>query len=286
MRTSPRATTRTLLSLIVTCASLAPATGLAAAAPAGSARSGSVRIEYLEPKDASHRPLYEELRKVGLLEKFGEVIGTVRLPRPLLIKFTGCDGESNAWYDDQTQQVTFCYEFVADIARAAPGAAAYGITEGDAVMGPVAFFLMHECAHALFALLQVPLLGREEDAADQVAAYVMLRAGKDLSRRVLGASAYMFKHGASSRTLDESDFADVHGLDVQRLYNVLCMAYGFDSEYFAAIVQKGHLPQERAADCHLEFAQVGSAVRRLISPNLDPSEVKRVKAARKKRTGI
>ena len=287
MRTFSLRTTRRLVSLVVTASTLLapavpPAPARAAEAP-GSPRPGRVRIAYLEPKNAAHRPLYEELRNMGMLEKFAEVIGTVRLPHPLAIKFQSCDGESNAWYDDETREVTFCYELVADVERGAPGATAYGIPREDAVMGPVAFFLMHECAHAMFALLKVPLLGREEDAADHVAAYVMLRAGKELSRRVLGASAYMFRHDASTRAPDESDFADVHGLDVQRLYNVLCMAYGFDPEFYAGLVGKGYLPEERAKECRSEFEQVGFAMKRLISPSLDPAELKRVHAARKKR---
>ena len=51
----------------------------------------------------------------------------------------------------------------------------------------VATFL-HEAGHALFDLLEVPLLGREEDAADQLAAYYVLQFPKEIKRRlILGA---------------------------------------------------------------------------------------------------
>jgi hypothetical protein len=38
---------------------------------------------------------------------------------------------------------------------------------------------LHETGHAVFDLLEVPVLGREEDAADLFSAYIMLHFGKD-----------------------------------------------------------------------------------------------------------
>ena len=34
-------------------------------------------------------------------------------------------------------------------------------------------------------------------------------------------------------------FADEHGTPAQRLYNLLCVAYGSDKELFADVVEKG-----------------------------------------------
>jgi hypothetical protein len=240
-------------------------------------------VRYDEPKDPAHRPIYEHLRERKLLEGFAEVLGTIRLPRPLTLRFAGCDGESNAWYETGDQTVTFCYEFVADFERTAAGAAQYGISREDAVDGAVAYVLLHECGHAIFALLQVPILGREEDAADHVAAFTLLRAGKGVARRALSGAAWMYKHDASSRTLDESDYSDVHGLDAQRLYNVLCMAYGSDPESYGGMVEKGYLPKDRAEGCQEEFEQVAFAVRRLIGKSLEPKAVERTRAKLQRR---
>ena len=41
-------------------------------------------------------------------------------------------------------------------------------------------------------------------------------------------------------------FVDEHGTPAQRLYNLLCIAYGSDKELFADVVEKGYLPKERA----------------------------------------
>ncbi len=50
-----------------------------------------------------------------------------------------------------------------------------------------------KAAHALFDLLRVPILGREEDAADQVSAFIMLQLGKEEARRLILGTAYAYK---------------------------------------------------------------------------------------------
>jgi hypothetical protein len=275
----------TLIALLAASLGAAPTPGAPAAsgtssagAPSAAKRAGQpglIRIRYDPPQDPAHRPTYERLRQEKVLEKFAEVLGAIRLPRPLTLRFAGCDGTSNAWYEAEDQTVTFCYELVADAEKSAGGASAHGISKEDATDGPVIFILLHETGHALFDLLDVPILGREEDAADQVAVDVLLRVGGELPRHVLAGTAWMFKNDASARALDESDYADVHGLDVQRFYNVLCMAYGADAKAYGGLVEKGYLPTDRAEGCPEEYEQVRFAVRTLISPSLDPEAAKR-----------
>jgi hypothetical protein len=92
----------------------------------------------------------------------------------LLLKVSGCDGEANAWYDEGF--VTVCYEYLADILKNAPeDMLPSGITRQDAILGPFVDVFLHESGHAVFDLLKVPVLGREEDAADFFSAYIMLQ---------------------------------------------------------------------------------------------------------------
>ena len=53
------------------------------------------------------------------------------------------------------------------------------ITQEDAVLGQFLYISGHEIGHAVFDLLNVPIFGNEEDAADQFATYFLLRLGKD-----------------------------------------------------------------------------------------------------------
>jgi len=129
-----------------------------------------INIEYVQPKDPAHQPIYERLKEARALERIKELLGPFRLPRQLLLKVTSCDGVSNAWYDENV--ITVCYEFLADILKNAPEETLpSGITRQDAILGPVVDVFLHESGHAMFDLLKVPVFGREEDAADAFSAY-------------------------------------------------------------------------------------------------------------------
>jgi hypothetical protein len=236
---------------------------------------------YETPKNPKHQEVYAFIKKSQVLEKLSDSLRALRLPRLLVIKFAGCDGTSNAWYEPEDGTVTFCYEYVAELKAGSAGSVAHGIPSDDAFEGSVVFVLLHETSHAIFDLLKVPILGREEDAADQVAAFTLLNMGEDIARRVLRGAAWMYLHDSKGRMPDNSDFADVHGLDAQRFYNVLCMAHGSNPASFKGMVEKGYLPKDRAETCVDEFHQVAYAVKRLINPNVDAKVWARTKAAHK-----
>ena len=61
------------------------------------------------------------------------------------------------------------------------------------MFGQIFYAIAHEMGHAIFDLLDVPIFGRAEDAADGFATYMMLELGKrDAQRMILGA-AYSYK---------------------------------------------------------------------------------------------
>ena len=126
-----------------------------------------------------------------MLEKLQQLLSPFLWPRTLTLKLEGCDGEVDAWYENAT--VTVCYEYLDDVWRNAPKKPArWGLAPIDAVVGPLYDVFLHESAHALFDLLQVPLLGGEEDAADQVSAFIMLQLGKEEARRLILGTAYAY----------------------------------------------------------------------------------------------
>ena len=59
----------------------------------------------------------------------------------------------------------------------------------DAVVGPFVDVLLHELSHAIFDMLKIPLFGKEEDAADQLAAFILLQFGNEVARRTITGAA-------------------------------------------------------------------------------------------------
>ncbi len=270
---------RRLAPLALACIATSCSHAAPAPTPAQSTETApsSILIEYGKPKNPEHEPLYDGVRQRRVLETLAEMLGAFHLPKTLTIAFEGCDGTSNAFYVNTTRKITFCYEYLADIRRAATEYRGKygGATLAEATDGPVSFVLLHETGHAIFNLLKTPVLGREEDAADFFAALATLRMGKDVSMRLLKGAAWAYRQGAITRKPDESDFSDFHSLDAQRYYNILCLAYGSDPEFFAGAVTRWDLPKERAEDCDWEYNQARYAIQKLISPSIDQQQLDR-----------
>jgi len=269
---------RTACVLLATCATLGPHVGPLAATHHG------IDILYAAPKDPGQRGIYQTLKERHVLEEFREVLGPFELPHALTLKLKSCDGVENAWYDDENHSVTVCYEYLARVLRDAPRATTpAGVTPEDAVVGPTAEVFLHEFAHALFDLLKIPVLGREEDAADMVAAYTLLQFGPKFARSAIGGIAYMYARQAGDKPMNAETAAEVHPFTQQRLYNLLCLAYGADPKTFGDVVEKGYLPKERAENCSYEYRQVDYAVRMLLWPHMDPAQREAVRARLKEK---
>ena len=264
---------RVILLLLITWVVVAPDTLTTALA----AQANRVTVSYVLPKNSAHQPIYEQLKEVRFLESLQQFLSPFRLPRPLLVKVEGCDGDANAWYEDNV--ITICYEYIEELRKTMPANTTLdGVTPTDAVTGPLLDTCFHEFGHALFEMLRVPVFGREEDAADQVSAYITLELHKDEARRIIGGTAYAYKTEAEAAIAPPrmTKFADVHGTPAQRFYNELCLAYGADKEQFGYIVDKGYLPKERAEDCDDEYKQVSYAYKKLIEPHVDRHRAKKV----------
>ena len=239
-------------------------------ASAERARANRIDIQYVEPTSPDHQPVFKLLKERRALEKVRQLLSPIRLPRRLLLQTKGCDGISNAWYDGES--VTVCYEYLDDIWKNAPDKTTpTGIAPVDTLVGPFADVFFHEAWHAVFDILSIPRLGREEDAADQFSTFIMLRFEKAEARRLILGSAYQYKGDLSSPTvtMPQQKFADEHGTPTQRFYNLLCMAYGADQKLFADVVEKGFLPKDRAEGCEDEYRQVAYAIDKLIGPFID-----------------
>lgn len=245
------------------------------------AKEDRVTIEYLSPLHPALEPLARNLKEKQVLERMRQLLLPVRWPRPLRLELKDCNGEANAGYDNGV--ITVCYELLDSFWQSANASnRPSAITREEAFVGQSLNVFLHEAAHALFRLLKIPLLGQEEDAADQLAGYFLLQLPSDKKRSLILGSAYAFASQLSIRSPRDLkrprleigrhvSFADEHGTPAQRLYSMLCLAYGSDQKLFAAIVEKGYLPKERAEMCSEEYGQIDFAYRTLIAPHVDGS---------------
>lgn len=271
-----------------------PALALAAATllvagPAAAAKRppapAPIPISYVAPTNPAHQAVYETLKTNRVLERMRNFFRIFPMARPFGFKLAGCDGEINAWYEPEDRTITVCYEYIVEQQRIAPKIATpAGVTADDVLVGSTLEVFLHEAGHALFDVYKVPVLGREEDAADQVAAYTLLQLGDDVARRTIGGLAFMFATEAKTGPGDMKAFANEHALPAQRFYNLLCIAYGAKPKLFADVVEKGPLPKDRAEQCAAEYAQVSYAVSTLLGPHMDKTAATKLRTRFKTRT--
>ncbi len=241
-----------------------------------------IRIEYGEAKTPENRAVLKLLQEHRALERFQEIFSPFRLPIELTLRLKDCDGVSNAWYERPV--VTICYEYIDDIRKNLPAdnkpedPVFVGISYRDAMFGQFFYVVAHEMGHAMFDLLDVPLFGRAEDAADGFATYMMLDLGKDEAQRLILGAAYSYREYVKNPRvcLPLIAFSDAHAAPMQRFYNLLCIGYGANPTLFADFVKKGFLPQNRADSCRTEYNEVTYAFHQVIAPHLDPKLAKMV----------
>ena len=182
--------------------------------------------------------------------------------------------------------IVLCYETIARDERAIAAANLLpGFRREDAVVGGFVSVLLHETGHAIFHLFDIPIFGREEDAADAVASYVALQFGPATARRILTGSAFVWRArelaatswGPSRRF---AEFADEHGTHAQRFFNTLCIALGSDdmegTTTFAEF--RDVLPEYRRGRCASEYEHVRRSFAYFVLPHLDMELVDKVRA--------
>jgi hypothetical protein len=130
------------------------------------------------------------------------------------------------------------------------------------------FFLYHEVGHLLIDQLSLPVLGKEEDAADNMATYVLLRQKTRAADRILTDSAYgwLLSGDEYNATLEKSDFYDAHALDHQRAYQIVCLMVGSSRERFGKVADDYEIDKERQESCRYDYLTVERSMEALLGP--------------------
>jgi hypothetical protein len=242
-----------------------------------------VDIEYVKPTNDRLTPIYEQVKGRRILEELQHFLAPVHLPYRLRLRTEQCD-MTNAFYSPSNRSLILCYELIEEVMKKAPATeSADGfVTRESAIAGNLVGTVLHEGGHMLFAMLDVPVFGREEDAADEMASFIALQFNKSVARVIIKGWVWTWakeKDPAEAGTTQMSVWSDEHGTASQRMYNALCLGYGGDPETFAEFVAKGYLPKKRADHCAAEYDLVKRAFVRTVLPFVDTELMKKVQQA-------
>ena len=215
------------------------------------AQQGHIKVSFIAPKSEISKAVHDAFvaDKTNGIQVLMNVISQLyKLPRNMDVVFAET-GTVNAWYDPEHHAVIMAYDFVEFMIK---DAVANKPNQDEAIQyatGAILFTLMHEMGHALIGEMDVPVVGREEDAADEFATMILLDCGPQ-GHQILGSAADWFY--AMGRNQKELAFWDEHSLDQQRLYNILLLMYGHSPEQYGSIVST-IVPKNRLAKALHEY---------------------------------
>lgn len=255
----------------------------AAAAPAAAEqpapRAGQVfDFHYERPRNVELLWIYDHFSQ-GSVQRVAESRnGGISLPRSIPVITKECGG-ARAFYDNKSRAITICYELFDSFIDAFSEILYPGQLQQTREMvqnvfshclDSILFVVLHEYGHALVHQLDLPVTGKEEDAADQLATILLLQA-QNHGATMAASVAMLFSSIAArlsrdNKSMQHVPFWDEHSLDAQRMYDITCLIYGSNPQRFANLVGKEGLPTSRAARCQDEYLQKRSAWSRLLRP--------------------
>lgn len=134
--------------------------------------------------------------------------------------------------------------------------------EAEFIANEVIATFYHEMGHGLIDVLQIPVLGREEDAADALSVILMHDIWEEESASAILASdalTYALRAGDTTKAPDPSAYAGVHSLDMQRYYAVVCLFYGANPEVRTQLAIDLGLPDHKLESCPYEYENTRAA---------------------------
>lgn len=193
------------------------------------------------------------------------------LSEPLFFQIGALDGPL---YDSNANTIYIPYQFISSIKRrfSQENYTDTSVNINQATMDALMYTLFHELAHALIFNYNIPVLGKEEDAADSLANVLLIEFFASGAEIVLNAAELFMLESEDIEVFDEQDFWGEHSLDAQRSYTAFCHVYGSNPSEYAYLKQEIGFADSRAKQCIEEYENIARSWFELLDPyfNLNP----------------
>jgi hypothetical protein len=190
--------------------------------------------------------------------------GVFRFPRPLPIKVKEC-GVVNCFYSPSDHSITVCHEFWDDTLALFKKTGADDAKATELARGAVMFAFFHEFGHALVGEFGLPITGKGEDAADEIATIILGQA-KEFGRKSAMAGAAWFAAMMADPN-HHNIFWDEHSFDEQRVVSIMCLLYGSDQKQYEPAMESLKIPKSRLARCVRDYKDRFTAWNKLLDPH-------------------
>jgi len=245
------------------------ASGASGASGEQGATSGNISTQYAKPGGGSNAVGAELLKAVDI-GNLASILGTTfDIPKHITVEaVNGLDGGPH--YDPSNDTITFQYGFAAliyqTLKESNPDWSTHKV--GFATGAVIGFIMEHEFTHALIHIYNLPVLGKEEDAADTLATLLLLKSPKG-DKLALGAAEFWADFSGRQNPPAIADYADAHSLDLQRAYSIICDIAGSNQERYNEINQAGILPKGDIQACPAQYQQDVKSFTQVLQPHVN-----------------
>lgn len=225
-----------------------------------------LQVRRIEPANSAEQRAAHLLKDAAVVSELATFVSaTFVLPERLTLELGASDGPL---YDPSRKLIAMPYGFVEYVQRLfRESGEAFDQDELDTVaLDVLEHTLYHELGHALVEMLQLPVVGKEEDAVDSLATILLIESfeeGPDMVASV--ADLFYLEEQAGGEGVS---FWDDHSLDIQRFYTALCLVYGSDPENNADLVEDLEIDDERLAQCPDVYQRALESWLKLLNPHL------------------
>lgn len=224
------------------------------------------QIIFEQPTNKYEEKIERQIKASGVANKVVVFVNEqFQLSKPLIFKFGGIEGPL---YDTDANEVFIPYIFIEEVKSRFKGAkySETGISITDATWDSVMHTLLHEFAHALIFTYKLPIVGKEEDAADGLANMLLIEFFDNGTETVISAADLFGLESNDIEEFEEEDFSDEHSLDAQRFYSSLCHVYGSDPQKYTYLKNDVSFSEERAELCIDEYESILRSWQSLLKP--------------------
>jgi hypothetical protein len=228
-------------------------------------QNSNILIVYENPGNKNFKKLKEEIAGSEIFENLVRRLALyIALPSEIKVRLCSL-GKKKVCYDAEKKEILVAYELLEYFAGLLESEEESSEDEKAALFADLVFFItLHELGRAFIDIFNLPVTGKEEDAADLIASWIILKSYGDQDHQavisLVNASQWLvYKSDASRLKAGEVEFAGCHSLDPQRFFNMITWAYGFNPNAVNAVLWEHIervLPEERIEDAAAEFESI------------------------------
>lgn len=231
-----------------------------------SSATAEIILELEPPPNTAQKEIHERLQSSESLKTAVNFLNdTFIIKTDIKLRFGDYD---NIWYQDNV--IEFPYLFINDI-RNDFKRSNFLYKKGtiDGYTGNVLLHIIfHEFAHAIIDQYDIPVIGREEDAADGLADVLLLFFFDQGSEVVASVATSFYIRSKQQRRFYREDYWSDHSLDKQRYYTRLCHIYGSNPKTQQDIKKQAKFDDNKADRCEFTYYHMERSWLRLLQPAL------------------